>query len=153
MSRSIENGAAKTMSESAENPFSRPSGAFDNRGDQATTSLDARSGLADIKGRVHRLLIERLNLANLETIERDHAVNAIRQVIQELLEKEAFALNLDEREEIKANARATVLSLLGKVGTRQVAKDLKLTPIELAEHINAAIEADLHDLRAGTPRA
>ena len=85
------------MSEPAENPFSRPSGASDDHG-QIGASLDAKSGLADIKGRVHRRLIERLNLANLESIERDQAVAAIRQVIQELLAKEAFALNLDERE-------------------------------------------------------
>ncbi len=99
MSRPNENGVGKTMSEPADNPFARPAGAsVDSKPDSKGPEQGA--GLAEIKGRVHRRLIERLNLANLERIDRDEAVSAIRQVIQELLAKEAFALNLDERERL-----------------------------------------------------
>jgi pilus assembly protein CpaF len=91
------------MSDSGENPFSRPAKADPENGRKGVTggpSLDQRSALGEIKGRVHKSLIERLNLANLESIERDQAVTAIRQVIQDLLAKEAFALNYDEREKL-----------------------------------------------------
>jgi len=88
------------MSVSGDNPFKRPTPAEpDNgKGMSGGAGLDQKSALGDIKARIHKRLIERLNLANLETIERDQAIAAIRQVIQELLAKEAFALNLDERE-------------------------------------------------------
>jgi pilus assembly protein CpaF len=90
------------MSVSGDNRFSKPGPDDPENGRKGGggAALDQRAGLADIKGRVHRRLIERLNLANLETIEREQAVAAIRQVIQELLAKEAFALNLDERESL-----------------------------------------------------
>ena len=90
------------MSDSGENPFSRPTQADPENGRKGVTgsSLDQRSALGEIKGRVHKSLIERLNLANLESIERDQAVTAIRQVIQDLLAQEAFALNYDEREKL-----------------------------------------------------
>jgi pilus assembly protein CpaF len=90
------------MSDSGENPFSRSTEADPENGRKGVTgtALDQRSALGEIKGRVHKSLIERLNLANLESIERDQAVSAIRQVIQDLLSKEAFALNYDEREKL-----------------------------------------------------
>ena len=88
------------MSVKDDNPFKKttPSGPDNGRGTGDGSGLDQKSGLGDIKARIHKRLIERLNLASLETIERDQAVAAIRQVIQELLAQEAFALNLDERE-------------------------------------------------------
>jgi pilus assembly protein CpaF len=51
-----------------------------------------------IKGRVHRRLIERLNLSNLERVARDQVVEAIRKVVHDLISQEMIALNFDERE-------------------------------------------------------
>src|SRR3954469_18930359 len=51
-----------------------------------------------IKGRVHRRLIERLNLSNLERVGRDQVVEAIRKVVHDLISQESIALNLEERE-------------------------------------------------------
>src|SRR6266404_4595797 len=51
-----------------------------------------------IKGRVHRRLIERLNLSNLERVSRDQVVEAIRKVVHDLISQEMIALNFDERE-------------------------------------------------------
>jgi pilus assembly protein CpaF len=63
------------------------------RGIQAATLLE-------IKSRVHRKVLERLNLSNLETVSRDEAAAAIRRVVQELLVQEHAALNTDERETV-----------------------------------------------------
>ena len=50
-----------------------------------------------LKGRIHRRLLERLNLANLEKTDRDTVVEAIRRVVHELLSVEKVPLNFDER--------------------------------------------------------
>lgn len=60
----------------------------------------ARAGFGDVKARVHRQLLDRLNLANLETLSRTDASSAIRQVVHELLNGEAVPLNYDERERL-----------------------------------------------------
>jgi pilus assembly protein CpaF len=54
----------------------------------------------DLRNRVHRRLMERLNLAKLGTLDRAQAADAIREVIDELRREERFALNFDEREEL-----------------------------------------------------
>jgi pilus assembly protein CpaF len=58
------------------------------------------STLLDIKSRVHRKVLERLNLSNLEQVEREEAGAAIRRVVQDLLAQEQVALNMDEREAV-----------------------------------------------------
>jgi pilus assembly protein CpaF len=56
--------------------------------------------MSEVKGRIHRKLLEHLNLANLELVSREEAIETIREVIQELLHTEVLhvALNLRERE-------------------------------------------------------
>jgi len=56
--------------------------------------------LQEIKGRIHRQLLDRLNLASIETLDRDEVVGEIRKVVHELLTREAVPLNLDEREDL-----------------------------------------------------
>jgi len=53
-----------------------------------------------LKGRIHRRLLERLNLSNLEKTDRETVVEAIRRVVHELLTSEKVPLNFDEREEL-----------------------------------------------------
>ncbi|MGW8267802.1 MAG: ATPase, T2SS/T4P/T4SS family [Longimicrobiales bacterium] len=59
-------------------------------------------GMPEIKAGVHRRLLERLNLANLEAVSRDEAKDTIREVIQDILQWEPtpVALNLRERERL-----------------------------------------------------
>ena len=61
-------------------------------------------GLPEIKARIHRKLLGRLNLANLEQVSREEATQAIRTAIQDLLvqERENVALNVKERELLQA---------------------------------------------------
>jgi pilus assembly protein CpaF len=70
----------------------RPSGA-----QPQTPGQDAHY-FQQIKGRVHRRLIERLNLSNLERVGRDQVVEAIRKVVHDLISQEMIALNFEERE-------------------------------------------------------
>jgi len=52
----------------------------------------------EIKSRIHKMLLERLNLSNLETYDRSQVVAEIRKVVQDLLDREVAPLNFDERE-------------------------------------------------------
>ncbi len=54
--------------------------------------------IQQVKGRIHRRLLERLNLSNLDKLERDQVVAAIRKVVHELLTQESVPLNYEERE-------------------------------------------------------
>jgi len=54
----------------------------------------------EIKGRVHRKLIERLNLSSLDKLSREQVVDAIRKVVHDLLAQEAAPRNFEEREEL-----------------------------------------------------
>jgi pilus assembly protein CpaF len=62
--------------------------------EQYETGSDAH----EIKSRIHKMLLERLNLSNLETYDRSQVVAEIRKVVQDLLDREVAPLNFDERE-------------------------------------------------------
>jgi pilus assembly protein CpaF len=68
---------------------------------EATAHHESTRGeLAEIRGRIHRRLLERLNLSNLELLERDQVTTEIRRVVHELLARETVALNFEEREDL-----------------------------------------------------
>jgi len=70
----------------------------------STTTPDAKEAgrSPELKASIHRKLLERLNLANLDTVGRDEAKATIREVMQDLLhmERSQLALNLNERERL-----------------------------------------------------
>jgi pilus assembly protein CpaF len=57
-----------------------------------------RVDLQEIKTRIHRRLLDRLNLSSLDLVDRDEAERVIREVTQELLARENFPLNGGERD-------------------------------------------------------
>jgi pilus assembly protein CpaF len=65
-------------------------------------SAAALKAMPEMKANIHRKLLERLNLANIEAVDREEAKNTIREVIQDLLSWEAqpVALNHRERERL-----------------------------------------------------
>ncbi len=65
-------------------------------GDPSSSASD----LQEIKGRIHRQLLDRLNLASIDSLAREEVVGEIRKVVHELLTREAVPLNLDEREDL-----------------------------------------------------
>ena len=68
-------------------------------GDRSVAESAAHQ-FALLKGRIHRRLLQRLNLANLDKTDRDTVIDAIRRVVHELLTAERVPLNLEEREEL-----------------------------------------------------
>jgi pilus assembly protein CpaF len=63
---------------------------------------DATAGptMEEIRGRIHRKLLERLNLSNLDDLSREDAAAAIKPEIQQLLTREGLALNQEERNKL-----------------------------------------------------
>jgi pilus assembly protein CpaF len=59
-----------------------------------------KTAFQEIKSRVHRRLLERLNLSNLDSIDKLQVIAAIRKVLHELLAEESTPLNFEEREEL-----------------------------------------------------
>jgi len=54
--------------------------------------------LQEVKGRIHRLLLERLNLSNLDRLDRTEVNRVIANVVRDLLEQESIPLNVGERD-------------------------------------------------------
>ncbi|MFW6206611.1 MAG: CpaF family protein [Gemmatimonadota bacterium] len=53
-----------------------------------------------MKSHIHRRLLERLNLSNLDRLDRDAVMETIRSLVRELLAAESIPLNLEERDEL-----------------------------------------------------
>jgi pilus assembly protein CpaF len=75
-------------------------GAAPPRVDTPVVSSAKQHFFQEIKGRVHRKLIERLNLSSLDKLSREQVVDAIRKVVHDLLAQESAPLNFEEREEL-----------------------------------------------------
>jgi pilus assembly protein CpaF len=67
--------------------------------------------LEEIQERVHRRLLDRLNLASLGEVERDEAETQIRTVLQELLSMETAPLNAEERAAVIKNVVDEIFGL------------------------------------------
>ena len=77
------------------------------RAEPAAKVAGANGGLTDtanahalqqIKGRIHRRLLERLNLSNLDRLDRTQVAEAIRKVVHDLITQESVPLNFEERD-------------------------------------------------------
>jgi pilus assembly protein CpaF len=66
----------------------------------AEEATDISPLFQEIKTRVHRQLLERLNLTNLSDRNRDEALAETRSIVRSLLAAEATPLNLEERERL-----------------------------------------------------
>ena len=68
--------------------------------------------MSEIKGRIHRKLLDRLNLNNLDQVTREEARETIRSVIHELLQWEGqVTLNLQERERLSGEILDEIFGL------------------------------------------
>ncbi len=61
---------------------------------------DEHSHFQEVKTEVHRKLLERLNLSNIEELNRDSVVFEIKKIVRGLLSEQTLPLNLQEREEL-----------------------------------------------------
>ncbi len=71
--------------------------ALDN---SANGALGDKHRPRDVKTRIHRLLLERLNLSNLDRLDRNEVNRTIAGVVKDLLEQEAIPLNVEERDRL-----------------------------------------------------
>jgi pilus assembly protein CpaF len=58
------------------------------------------SEVAEIRSRIHRQLLERLNLASLAQREKDEAEEEVGRVVRQMLANEMAPLNMEEREQV-----------------------------------------------------
>jgi pilus assembly protein CpaF len=86
---------------------SRPTGSVHGTGNGApggsaetgyVEGLQGSHALQQVKGRVHRKLLERLNLSNLDRLERQQVADAVRRVVQDMITQESVPLNFEERD-------------------------------------------------------
>ena len=61
---------------------------------------NGKTDLLAVKSHIHRQLLERLNLSNLDRLDRDHVMETIRGLVRDLLAAEAIPVNLEERDEL-----------------------------------------------------
>jgi pilus assembly protein CpaF len=60
----------------------------------------ALGAMQEMKVRVHRQLLERLNLSNIDALDKAEVVEEIRKVVHDLLAREVTPLNYEEREDL-----------------------------------------------------
>jgi len=75
------------------------------------SATDRENRLHELKNRVHRRLVERLNVAQLETLEASRMAEEIRRAVLMLLEEEPIPLNLEERANLVQELEFEVLGL------------------------------------------
>ncbi|MDD3580329.1 MAG: CpaF family protein [Desulfobacca sp.] len=75
------------------------------------SATDRETRLHELKNRVHRRLVERLNVAQLETLEASRMAEEIRRAVLMLLEEEPIPLNLEERASLVQELEFEVLGL------------------------------------------
>ncbi len=67
--------------------------------------------LYEIKNRIHNRLVESLNLAHLETLDRDFLEDEIRKAVNQLLSEETVPLNREERSRLAQDLEFEILGL------------------------------------------
>ncbi|MGE5801972.1 MAG: CpaF family protein [Gemmatimonadota bacterium] len=77
----------------------------------ADTQERQAASLQQIKVRIHRQLIDRLNLSDLDRRERGEVVATIRKVVLELIAQENLPINLEERERLLAQVVDEIFGL------------------------------------------
>jgi pilus assembly protein CpaF len=97
--------------------------------------------MSDFKAGIHRKLLDRLNLANLDMVSKEEAIEAIREVIQDLLtmEEVPVALNLRERETL---AQEILDEIFGLGPLEPLMKDPELSDILVNTFEEVWVERD-----------
>ncbi len=77
-----------------------PSGPADATKARNGSDGEGKTDLLAVKSHIHRKLLERLNLSNLDRLDRDAVMDTIRGLVRDLLAAESIPLNLEERDEL-----------------------------------------------------
>ena len=95
------------------------------------------SALQEMKTRIHRRLLGRLNLSNLDTLDREQVVSEIRKVVHELLARETIPLNFEERE---ALVEQVLDEIFGLGPLEPLLKDPEISDILVNTHDQVYVE-------------
>lgn len=68
------------------------------RDESAPTNGSRKTDLSEMRTRVHRKLLDRLNLSNLDRVDRGQVMDTIRSVVKDLIADDSIPLNVEERE-------------------------------------------------------
>jgi len=93
--------------------------------------------MSQIKTRVHRRILERLNLSNLDKLDREEVVTAITKVVQDLVAQEQLPLNLGEREQL---VRQVVDEIFGLGPLEILMQDPEIADILVNTHDSVFVE-------------
>jgi len=102
-----------------------------------TTTGPRLSDIQALKTRIHRRLLERLNLSSLDVVDRDEAERVIAEVTQELLAWEKFPLNRDERD---ALVEQILDEIFGLGPLEPLMQDPEITDILVNAHDRVYVE-------------
>ena len=125
----------KSVVDPGEGPVDSGASATDQRA--AKNSLARADWLIDLKVRIHRQLIERINLAMLDKLSHDRIATEISQVVGDLLEQDRAALNKAERETLVGDV---LDELLGLGPLEPLLKDESITDILVNGHETVFVE-------------
>lgn len=117
-------------------PWQAPTGAADVAGARPPAENGAVS-MSQIKTRVHRRILERLNLSNLDKLDREEVVSAITKVVQDLVAQEQLPLNLGEREQL---VRQVVDEIFGLGPLEILMQDPEIADILVNTHDSVFVE-------------
>jgi pilus assembly protein CpaF len=116
-------------------PWQAPPAATDAGG--ARPAEHSSVTMSQIKTRVHRRILERLNLSNLDKLDREEVVAAITKVVQDLVAQEQLPLNLGEREQL---VRQVVDEIFGLGPLEILMQDPEVADILVNTHDQVFVE-------------
>ena len=119
-------------------PWERPSSAPEKEApSRQPLQTEEHSHFQDVKTEVHRKLLERLNLSNIEELNRDSVVFEIKKIVRGLLSEQTLPLNLHEREELVDQVLDEVFGL-GPL--EPLIKDAEISDILVNTHDQVIVE-------------
>jgi pilus assembly protein CpaF len=74
-------------------------------------SVDEKLSIPQLRASIHRQLLERLNLSNLDKMDRAEVNQVIAGVVRDLLEEEGIPLNLEERDHLTSQVLDEIFGL------------------------------------------
>ena len=101
--------------------------------------IEGTSEFQEIRTRVHRKLLERLNLSTLNDRDEEEAVAEVRQIVRNLLDAEVTPLNLEEREEL---VEQVLHEVFGLGPLEPLVKDPGISDILVNTHDQVYVERD-----------
>jgi len=93
--------------------------------------------LFEIRNRVHRRLLERLNLANVDALDPERVQNEVRLALVDLLAKESLPLNIDERERL---VKEILDEIFGLGPLEPLLRDPEISDILINTHRQVIVE-------------